>query len=289
MHPRNPYRDKPPDFAALARRHPCFARHVHGAQAQLDWGDPAALVELSRALLLEDFGVHWDIPPDRLCPTIPSRLNYLLWIEDLLALRAATPAAGAEAAAAVVGVDIGTGASCVYPLLGAARHADWRFVATEIDPASVEVARANVSRNGWEGRVDVRHVVAGDGDGDGAEALPPILCGVLQPDERADFCMYAETGLGRSPSLPPPPPQPRPALPRGRARLVRTDRCNPPFWSPEEVPRARRAPYAACTATRGEMFTAGGEVGFVERIVADSAIMGERVRCHAAPRALGRT
>ena len=93
MHPRNPYRDKPPDFAALARRHPCFARHVHGAQAQLDWGDPAALVELSRALLLEDFGVHWDIPPDRLCPTIPSRLNYLLWIEDLLALRAATPAA----------------------------------------------------------------------------------------------------------------------------------------------------------------------------------------------------
>lgn len=39
---------------------------------------------LSRALLLQDFGVEVDIPENVLIPTIPLRLNYILWLEDLL-------------------------------------------------------------------------------------------------------------------------------------------------------------------------------------------------------------
>ena len=42
---------------------------------------------------------------------------------------------------------IGTGASCVYPLLGAKLNG-WRFLATEIDEEATQFACENVSRNG---------------------------------------------------------------------------------------------------------------------------------------------
>ncbi|CAN0142790.1 unnamed protein product, partial [Hapterophycus canaliculatus] len=44
------------------------------------------------------------------------------------------------------GVDVGTGASCIYPLLGA-KVAGWSFLATEIDPVSAEWADKNVRAN----------------------------------------------------------------------------------------------------------------------------------------------
>lgn len=94
----------------------------------------------SQALLDADFGLAWDLPLDRLCPTIPQKLNYIHWVEDLVALRRGD-GGGAR------GIDVGTGASCIYPLLGTAMHANWSFVATEVDERSRASAIANVARN----------------------------------------------------------------------------------------------------------------------------------------------
>lgn len=50
----------------------------------LDFSDPAALRELTCAVLERDFGLKVEIPLDKLIPAVPQRLNYIHWIEDLL-------------------------------------------------------------------------------------------------------------------------------------------------------------------------------------------------------------
>lgn len=65
------------------------------------------------------------IPDGQLCPTVPNRSNYIHWIEDLLSSEIIVdnrPDGGA-----VRGFDIGTGANCIYPLLGTSLLG-WRFV-----------------------------------------------------------------------------------------------------------------------------------------------------------------
>lgn len=69
------------------------------------------------------------IPDGQLCPTIPNRSNYIHWIEDLL-LSDIIPNSRANADV-VKGFDIGTGANCIYPLLGASLLG-WSFVGSGI-------------------------------------------------------------------------------------------------------------------------------------------------------------
>ena len=256
-----------------------------------------ATVALCKTLLEHDFGLQWEFPADRLCPTVPSRLNYLLWLDDLLAHKRLdgkqprpeviglhgdvvhTHSGGRPRGVGIgsgmprTGVDVGTGASCIYPLLGAAALG-WRFIATELDPRSVRAARHNVVLNKLESQIDVRAVhmpskadaategstaeadagaaVVGEAGYDEPEASSvageaPLLVGVLRECEGADFVM-----------------------------------CNPPFFDARETPRQRQDTVAGSLAAPNEQFTSGGEVGFVKRMIAESVVMGERV-CRSSP------
>jgi len=54
-------------------------------------------------------------------------------------------------------VDSGTGASCIYPLLGA-KIGGWSFLATDIDETSIGYARRNVTLNNLESSIELRKV-----------------------------------------------------------------------------------------------------------------------------------
>ncbi|QSS57340.1 DUF890 domain-containing protein [Histoplasma capsulatum var. duboisii H88] len=60
------------DFAVLALQYPNFAKHLK-QNNQLDFTDPDAVQELTKSLLKRDFGLHLDLPSDRLCPPVPNR------------------------------------------------------------------------------------------------------------------------------------------------------------------------------------------------------------------------
>ncbi|KAK5996944.1 U6 small nuclear RNA (adenine-(43)-N(6))-methyltransferase [Cladobotryum mycophilum] len=136
-----------PDFKELARLDPDFSSVIKGRD--LDFNDPKAVVQLTKTLLKLDFGLAINLPDDRLCPPVANRHNYILWLKDLLD---ATSYDSPDRK--VLGLDIGTGASCIYPLLGSTER-PWSFIATDIDEKSLACARANVQLNNLEAHISV--------------------------------------------------------------------------------------------------------------------------------------
>ena len=50
----------------------------------MNFKDEETLRVLAKTLLKHDFGLEVEIPQMKLIPAMPLRLNYILWIEDLL-------------------------------------------------------------------------------------------------------------------------------------------------------------------------------------------------------------
>lgn len=172
LHPRNRHQ-APYDFAALCLRTPELQPFVfvnpYGAST-IDFADPAAVKALNKALLALHYGIqHWDLPAGYLCPPIPGRVDYLHRVADLLAESAGKVPAGKG----VRVLDIGVGANCIYPLLGA-REYGWRFVGSDIDPVSVKAASLLANSNGLGSQIECRlQGRAGD-----------IFQGIVAPRER---------------------------------------------------------------------------------------------------------
>lgn len=152
MHPRNPFQT-PPNFRELALKYPDFRKHVTydlSGKVRLDFRDREAQLALFRTLLKHYYSMDVDLPEDHLVPAIPQRLNYLLWVEDLIKLLP-------DVDEVVRGVDVGTGASCVLCLLGH-KQCGWDFVATDVDDKSVTYAQSNVNRNQLQEHIQVIQV-----------------------------------------------------------------------------------------------------------------------------------
>ncbi|KAF8805512.1 S-adenosyl-L-methionine dependent methyltransferase [Phlegmacium glaucopus] len=96
------------------------------------------------------FGITLRIPENRLCPPVPNRLNYILWIQDIV--HAHDYVLG-KPRRRVRGIDIGTGSTAIYPFLGCNLESEWEFVATELDDISYECASENVNTNNMQSRI----------------------------------------------------------------------------------------------------------------------------------------
>ncbi|KAM8976763.1 RNA N(6)-adenosine-methyltransferase METTL16 isoform 2-T2 [Pelodytes ibericus] len=240
MHPRNRYRDKPPDFAFLASKYPEFKQHINvslAGKVSLNFKDPGAVRALTCTLLKEDFGLSIDIPLERLIPTVPLRLNYIHWVEDLISYH------DSDKADLRRGIDIGTGASCIYPLLGATLNG-WYFLATEVDDICFNYAKKNVEQNNLADLIKVVKV-----------PQKTLLMDALKEESEIiyDFCMC------------------NPPFFANQLEAKGVNSRNP----------HRPPPSSVNTGGITEIMAEGGELEFVKRIIHDSLQLKKRLRWYS--------
>ena len=146
LHPRNRNREKY-DISALCHALPELKEFVSTnkkGEPTIDFANTHAVRLLNTALLKYYYGIsRWEFPKDNLCPPVPGRAEYIHAIADLLAEsnKGIVPE-GDE----ITCFDIGTGASCIYPILGIVEYG-WSFIASDIDPESIASSRKIINSN----------------------------------------------------------------------------------------------------------------------------------------------
>jgi 23S rRNA (adenine1618-N6)-methyltransferase len=146
LHPRNVNR-VPYELSALIAALPQLSQYIKPnkfGQDSVDFSNPVAVKLLNKALLHHYYGIHsWDFPDENLCPPIPGRADYIHYMADLLMQ---SNFGRLPSGNKIMCLDIGTGASCIYPILGVAAYG-WNFIASDIEEKSLASAQNIVSAN----------------------------------------------------------------------------------------------------------------------------------------------
>jgi len=148
MHPNNIHKEKY-NLDDLTSVYPNLKNYIftnkYNTQT-IDFSNANAVKALNTALLKKHYGInYWDFPEENLCPAIPSRADYIHYLADLLPKKQDN----------IKVLDIGTGASCVYPLLGNSIY-KWQFIGTDIDSKSIDNALHIIQNNHLEDVVQIR-------------------------------------------------------------------------------------------------------------------------------------
>ena len=156
LHSRNKNRDKY-DLSALTICNPELKNYIvpnRSGGDSIDFSNPLAVKVLNRALLNHYYGIeNWEFPDENLCPPIPGRADYIHHIADILAENNFGKIPTGEN---VICLDVGLGASCIYPIVGVTEY-DWTFIGSDIDPNAIASAQNIIDSNAsLKNRVECR-------------------------------------------------------------------------------------------------------------------------------------
>ncbi|KAH8723714.1 hypothetical protein GQ44DRAFT_619771 [Phaeosphaeriaceae sp. PMI808] len=232
------------DFKSLAKKDENFKQIWQQSLGKLDFQNPATIIALSKAILKTDFGLQLELPPDRLCPPIPNRWNYVSWIQNLIDSTSLDYSNTYNPARRVVGLDIGTGASAIYTLLCLQSRPSWTMCATDLDKKSFESAARNLALNNLMTRTKLLQTT---------ERNPLILLQGLGL-KYLDFTIcnppfFTDT-TDMSSSL------------KGENKIYK--------------------PNAVCTGAQVEMVCPGGDLGFVTKILNESLVLKDKVQWYSS-------
>ncbi|MEM5543164.1 23S rRNA (adenine(1618)-N(6))-methyltransferase RlmF [Sulfitobacter sp. AS92] len=234
LHPRNLHLDGY-DFERLVAQTPeleAFMIKNPVGQSTVDFQDPRAVRMLNRALLRTHHDIEfWDIPAGYLCPPIPGRVDYIHHLADLLAED--TKVQEAPRGNHIKALDIGTGASLVYPLIGQSAYG-WRFTGVDVDANAVKSARQIRDVN----KLDIDLRLQNNSEN--------IFRGVIQPDDAFHVTM---------------------CNPPFHGSLEQANKGTQRKWASLGKGRSTKLNFGGRDA---ELWYPGGEIKFIARMVAES-------------------
>ncbi|HEX7552075.1 MAG TPA: 23S rRNA (adenine(1618)-N(6))-methyltransferase RlmF [Geothrix sp.] len=245
LHPRNRHAGGY-DFARLVQACPELGPFVQRARhggPSIDFADPAAVKALNRALLAEAYGIRrWDIPSGYLCPPIPGRADYLHHLADLLA---STNGGLIPRGANLRVLDVGVGASAIYPLIGH-REYGWSFVGTDLDGLALDAAARILAANpGLAVAIQLRR----------QPDRSAIFAGVVQAEERFDLTL---------------------CNPPFHGSLREAREATQQKW--RKLGRGGEGQARNFGGQGAELWCEGGEAGFIRRMIMESTALRAQVR-----------
>lgn len=162
------------DFDTLIQTIPDLEHYVFTnkfGSTTIDFANSEAVKCLNKALLKKHYNInYWEFPDANLCPPIPGRVDYIHHLADLFK--------NSKLKNSIKVLDVGTGATCIYPLLGNSVY-NWQFVASDIDAEVLKNAQTIIDKNNLSKVIKLR--------------LQPnkshILKGIMQPNDVFAFSM----------------------------------------------------------------------------------------------------
>jgi 23S rRNA A1618 N6-methylase RlmF len=150
----------------------------------------------------------------------------------------------------IYGIDIGTGASCIYPLIGVKKNENWGFFASDVDNESCKHALENIARNQLQSRIIVVH------NPDNKTILSVIFDNPKAKDIAFAFCMTNPPFYDGPGDL-------------ASSRQLKGDDTYCPIDGPSEY-------------TDSEYFFQGGEAGFIKIMIEESLRYRDRCLWYSA-------
>ncbi len=244
LHARNLHRD-PYNFDQLISCVPELKHYVFVNAYEtktINFSIPKAVKLLNQALLLHFYHIKgWDIPETNLCPPIPGRADYIHYIADLLAEEKSEIPTGIS----VSGLDIGTGANLVYPLL-AHRSYGWKMLGTDINIDSLENAQRILDQN---------------------QDLLPAIHLKQQPDSHHIFKNIIKTGDRFTFSMCNPPfHDSEESSLKGNLRKTKNIRKSKP-----------QKALLNFGGQQSELWCEGGEIAFISKMIEESSLYSSQV------------
>ena len=267
LHARNRHQGRY-DFARLIQVAPNLKRFVkpnpHGIDS-IDFADPSAVEALNAALLTDWYGISgWSVPTGFLCPPIPGRADYLHHAADVLAAsNGGQPPRGAQ----VRVLDIGTGANVVYPLIGHGEYA-WSFVGSEIAAEALASAQRILHANpAAAAKITLRRQT---------DATRAFL-GIVTTQEEFDLTVcnppfHATVAEAKA----------------GSQRKWRNLKMDETDADGDDETEGDNDPVLNFGGQTAELTCPGGELGFISRMITESASIGTRCAWFTALVAQGR-
>lgn len=234
------------DFPALIKASPELKQYTalnHYGDLSIDFANAQAVMSLNCAILQLHYGIkNWKIPEGHLCPPIPGRVDYIHYLADFIN--------GDQ----VRGIDIGTGASCIYPLLGTSIYG-WHFIASDIDPNSLKSAKTILSSNPQlKQKIECRL----------QPSAQNIFINIINEGEKYDFCMCN-----------PPFHSSLEEASLGSAKKVHNLLINKLKKGHTPVKKADPLNFGG---KKAELWCPGGEVSFINSMIKESVIFKNQCR-----------